>query len=681
MNNKLQTSDDVMVEMLNKIGKSGLTEKHATRLGFDTYTAQESLTSNLPFPKAGFKIPYYDLAGNETKFWRFRYLESTLNAWDKASGKKEMRYCQPKGSLNELYLPPLVDWAKIAGDTTVAVIITEGELKAACACAAGFPTIGLGGVWCFRSAANHMHLLPMFDEFKWEQRTVFICYDSDAAVNTKVMAAENTLARELTLLGAVPFIVRLPQTSPPLKTGLDDYLVEEGVGALKAALQEGVEWRAAKELFKLNEEVVYVRDPGVILRLDNMQKMTPMSFTNHAYANRRYFEEVIGAKGVKLVERSAPVEWMKWPLRAEVARCVYKPGEDHFYKGAMNTWPGWGCYPAEGSVQPWEELMAYMFNVEDIPERAKDRVWFEQWLAYPLQHPGEKLYTAAVFWGTRHGTGKSLIGYSMIKIYGKNGTEIGDRDLHSSFNECMENKQFIMGEEITGGDKRAVADHMKSMITQKQIRLNVKYIPSYTIDDCINYYFTSNHPDAFFLEDTDRRFFIHEINAPPKPFKFYTDYMTWLNGSGANALFDYLLKIDCTGFNPQGAAPMTVSKQEMIDNGKSDIAAWVALLKDQPDYVTRLGGVTLKYRLWSATELHSIYDKDGRGKTTIGGMARELARAGIEKAAEGANIFTDHGMQKLWIIRPIPHTVSPAELSEMYLTERGIACKKTTTKF
>jgi hypothetical protein len=38
-------------------------------------------------------------------------------------------------------------------------------------------------------------------------------------------------------------------------------------------------------------------------------------------------------------------------------------------------------------------------------------------------------------------------------------------------------------------------------------------------------------------------------------------------------------------------------------------------------------------------------------------------------------------MQKLWVIRPIPHTVSPAELSEMYLTERGIACKKTTTKF
>lgn len=665
--------------MLEKVALSGLDETMAHKLKFESMTGAEAVeTLGVGAELGGFMIPYFDFDGEVTSFWRYRYMESSLNGFEKLSGKKEMRYVQPRGSLNQIYMAPLLNWAKLRDDTKQPVVITEGELKAACACSLGIPTIGLGGVWCFRSAVNHMSFLPQLEEFSWDGRTVYICYDSDAVSNTMIVQAENTLAKELLRYGARVHIVRLPSLVPPTKTGLDDFLVSEGKQEFMELLGRAVEWQTAKELFELNGEVVYVRDPGIILKMDTLQKLSPRAFTEHAYSTRRFFEEVPAGKNkVKLVEKGAANEWLRWPARSEVQRMTYLPGEPRLTKhGDLNIWRGWGAVPVEGDIKPWQDLMKYVF--ENSPEEQR---WFERWLAYPLQHPGEKLYTAAVIWGTQHGTGKSLIGYTMFKIYGENAAEITDRELASPFNEWAEHKQFAMGDEITGGDKRHSADRMKSMITQKWLRMNQKFMPSYVVPDCINYYFTSNHPDAFFIEDTDRRFFVHELSRRPLPPEFYKAYERWMNGDGARALFDYLLRLDLSGFNPQAPAPMTGSKRDMIESGRSDIGSWVAALRDYPDSVLRIGDKVLKHQLMTATELHSIYDQRGNGRTTINGMSREMSRAGFEKAFKGMPVITDHGPQRLWVVRSSPasvETMNGRELSELYHKERGLECKRTT---
>ena len=143
-------------------------------------------------------------------------------------------------------------------------MITEGEFKAACGTKNGIPTIGLGGVWCFKSTEQGITLLPQFSEFQWKERTVNICYDSDAANNTQVAHAENALASELLRLGAHPFICRIPQSvETSKKVGLDDYIAAFGVDAFKSEIVgQASEWEPSRELFRLNEEVVYVEDPG-----------------------------------------------------------------------------------------------------------------------------------------------------------------------------------------------------------------------------------------------------------------------------------------------------------------------------------------------------------------------------------------------------------------------------------
>lgn len=661
-----------------KLAQSQIGDTLAKKLKFKLRDRQQPIPFQMPSPAGGFSIPYFDLKGKPTSFLRYRYLENPDAGTPYAgTDHKPIRYVQPPDSINELYLPPLVDWELIAADAARPIIMTEGELKSACATAyTEFPTIGLGGVWCFRSGRNHLPLLPMFKNIRWDGRKVYIAYDSDTSTNPKVQQAQNKLASELLQLGATPMIVSIPAHGGA-KQGLDDFIVNQGAEAVPALLHSASDYAAFTELHKLNAEVIYVRNPGQIIKLETGQRLTPRSFYEHAFSNRTFEELQTTDKGSKSVTKSAPREWLKWRQRTEVERAVYAPGRPQFTEGMLNTWTGWGCDPKRGDVGPWRQLLDHIFR-----GNAAARKWFEQWCAYPIQHPGTKLYTAPVIWGRTHGTGKSFIGYSLFKIYGNNAVEIKDADLHASFNGWAENRQFVMGDEITGGDKRGSSDRLKSIITQQKVSLNIKYQPTYELVDCINYYFTSNHADSFFIEDKDRRYFVWEFKGSPLPLTWYRDYETWIGspgqvGPGASALFYHLAHVDLTGFDPRGPAPETDSKRDMMQLGRSDIGNWVATLRESPDTALRWNDGVINYNVYRSEDLLALYDPDGRSRVTVNGMSRELRRAGFEQAYRGQPVPTkSKGSVRLWVVRPIdPKIAESVKVGQLYDDERIVARK------
>lgn len=678
------TPFDLKSAFASKMGESKIDTAAIKKLGF-TPTPADKVPKDTPFKEPGILIPYFDIAGKKTTFWRFRYLKQPeLKGFAAVTKRKPLKYVQPSKTINELYLPPLVDWKKVASDPLTPILITEGEFKAACATIhSGYPCIGLGGVWSWKSQKRKIDMIEGFDEFNWDQRPVYIVYDSDAVTNPMVMQAENALARALTNRGAEPHIVRLPMGDDDGKLGLDDFIVAKGVEELEELLESADIWASAVELHRLNEEVVYVRDPGLILRMDNLQRMSPRAFADHAYSTRVFFEEVATAKSITRIKKSAPKEWLQWPSRAEVPRITYAPGEERITeRRELNIWPGWGCEPTKGDIKPWNDLLDHLFKGE--PESRK---WFERWCAWPLQHPGSKMFSSPVIWGLRHGTGKSLVGYTLGKIYAKNFTEVDDEIIRSTHNEWAENKQFVMGDEISTGDKRSASDRMKTMITRQQLRLNPKYIPSYTVPDCINYYFTSNHPDAFFLEDDDRRFFIHEVKQNPLPDEFYIRYGHWMGGQnevgpGIPALFHHLLNLDMGDFSATSRALMTKAKKEMMSSARSDLGTWVAALKDDPDTVLRAAGKPIPFRLWRTEDLLSIYDPDDKGRVTANGLARELTRQGFRKAANGSGVRTTEGQCRLWVVRDheLFDKMHDTKVGEQYDLERGIKLKRPGVK-
>jgi hypothetical protein len=250
----------------------------------------------------------------------------------------------------------------------------------------------------------------------------------------------------------------------------------------------------------------------------------------------------------------------------------------------------------------------------------------------------------------------------MQGIYGKNSIEINNKDLKTGFNGWAKDRQFIHGNEISGAEARVDADWLKGIITQHMVRINEKYLPEYVTPDCMNHGMTSNHPDSLFMEDEDRRYFVHEVVGPPAEREFYERLHYWLHGEGAvgsyrgigaAALFHHLLKLDLKGFNPREHAPITNAKRNMIINGKSDVGMWCVQLKEDPETTLKPIGVRCSKEcdLFAPTLLLRAYDPDSSRRVTANGLARELVKAGFRQVNGGTPVRTKSGIIRMYAIR------------------------------
>lgn len=653
-----------------KLASSGLTIDDAKQLRMSCLSGPQTQKLHPSFKQlCSLKIEYLDHHGQALPDWpgadafyRLRYLETPTD-FDSMTKKKPVRYVQEPNTAPVAYYPQNFDgWAELCQNIDEPLIITEGELKAAKACKEGFPTLGLGGVYNWRSNKLGIEWLPSLEPIEWRKRHVYLCFDSDYKTNPMVCAALRDFANELQRRGAFCYLVSLPQLPGLEKVGLDDFLVHAGPSAnemFRELLTMAEPLGLSAPLWQMNEHYVYVRKPGLIIdRRDMDNKVSPGAFKEHLESSVQYQERQVKADGsISFKAVSAAAAWLKWPLRLEAMRLTYEPGAERFVDNQFNTWPGWGCEPKKGDVKPFLALLDHLFTHSE-PEALQ---WFLRWCAYPLQYPGVKMFSSVVIHGIKHGTGKSLIGYTLARIYGRNFTEINQMDLHNNFNEWAESKQFVMGDDVTGSNKRQDADFLKKMITQKELRINAKYTPSYVVPDCINYFFTSQHPDSFFLEDDDRRFFIHEVLVGPQEEEFYVEYMLWLETGGAEAVFDYLKNLDLGDFNPAAPAYRTAAKERMINTGRSDLGSWVRQLIAVPEQVLKIGDMKADKDMFTSKELLMYYDPESRTGTTANGLGRELSRAGIRQVSEGRPIRLSDGSQaRYYAVRNTEHWLGAA---------------------
>lgn len=656
-------SDPVLQPVFEaKLASSGLSLDHAAALGYRALdVAAVRALGSWAASRPALLIPYHDLDGSPLSdvpagepFYRLRYLGGDASFTAAVKAGKEQRYAQPPATHPCVYLPPLVDWRALA-EGEDALLITEGELKAAAACAAGFPCVGLGGVWNFRSAPRGVFFDKTLERFRWLRRNVYLVFDSDLSTNPNVAAALSALAYELEQRGAYAHLVWLPTVlGPSEKVGLDDFLLfhgERAEEALTRLLRDADLLGLVDPLLQLNAKYVYVADPGMVFQLKTLARYKPSALKEHLETKTSVFVRKLGPDGSTRYEKATAInEWFKWPLRTEADAATYTPGKGRFIKNGrclFNTWRGWGCEPRKGNVKPFLKLIDRLF--EGAEPWAK--TWFLRWLAYPLQYPGQKLFTDVLVHGLVTGSGKSLVAYTMGRIYGKNFTVIKQKDLHSDFNEWAEHKQFVLADDVTGSDNREYADILKTLITQEEIRINAKFLPTYTIPDCLNYFFTSNQVDAFFLEDDDRRHFIHETFAARMTEGDKHEFFAWRDAGGVEALFDWFLKLDLGDFDPTAPAPVTAAKERMIADGRSDLATWVRALLADPERHLRVGSIPIARDLFTAAELLTLYDPHGKGRVSANGLTRELKRAKAAMVHAGAPVRTAEGLVRLFAIR------------------------------
>lgn len=596
--------------------RSGLSGEDAKKMRCELFTGEQVKALTKKYEQPAYKIPYFDHRGKVLEFFRLRFLEPVVDVVT----NKTLRYWQPPQTAPQLYLPPVIDWQAVLRDKDKEIIITEGEKKAVAGCKyLKVPVIGLGGIWSWKSRPQHAPVIDGLLDFI-KNRKVTICFDADPAPNPDVAAARYHLSRAVVREGGGAYLLQLPQPKPGKKNGLDDVLVEEGAEFVRDI--ERVPLVENRQLLDLNEELAIIEDVGAILHIPTGSMFDkPQRLTSVIYADRKLV--AYDSKGNE-VEKNLASEWLKWPQRRRYRSVVYEPGKPRdLPDGSVNVWKGWNLQPKKGDVTPFVKLIDSHF----LTNPKEHKKWMLQWLAYPLQNPGVKLYSAVVLYSELQGVGKSIIGYTMKHIYGENFRKINAADLHASFNDWARHRQFVLAEEVTGREKQEDLARLNDMITQETVTVNQKFQVAYVLRDCINYFLTTNRHNAIRIDRHDRRFFFHELVEKRLEDKWFSGtYDPWMKSQqGAAALFDYLMKVDLSGFDPKGRAPVTSIKEEIQETTDSNVDFLVREMLSAPSKL--LPGA--QRDLYMAHEIAMMLDPSGR----IGhvSLAMALKRAGVPR--------------------------------------------------
>jgi hypothetical protein len=334
------------------------------------------------------------------------------------------------------------------------------------------------------------------------------------------------------------------------------------------------------------------------------------------------------SKGDRVTYVSAAADYLASPQRRVVKGIMFDPGQPPLTEtssGYFNNCTGLDIEPVKGDASAFDELLEWLTREE--PEHFD---WMRQWSAYPVQHLGAKLHQAVVLEGDQHG-GKSLCGITLGEIYGgdRPGSyfrTINSRILRSSFNPYAYRALLTLGNEITGSDKRSDADNLKDMIDRKTVEVNRKNQPQFTVKDCCNYIFTSNHGDALYLEDPngDRRYFVvHVSGRIPKDLAD----RVWALGhtpEGRSALLYHLLNVDLTGFDPHGPAPRTRAQADMFEASGSDLDSYIR-------GVIEFAGQGGRPEIDTAESLACEYNSRWFKSSAVKAVGHSLKRAGARR--------------------------------------------------
>lgn len=379
---------------------------------------------------------------------------------------------------------------------------------------------------------------------------------------------------------------------------------------------------APTEILAVSKQFAWDREAMNIYNIGTGRYVQKDRFSTH-YANRSI--------DLGTAQKPKPVPlgqaWIQHPLRREATCIRMAPNQpEDLSDGAINSWRGFDVVPVSGDIKPFIKLFK-----RQIPNR-EDRKYVLHWMANLFQNPAGRSFTSIVMWSRVQGTGKNLMWESIGNLFNdRHYTLVSQEVFDDSFTEWKANRVFVICDEVSSTEKRTTADRIKGWITSSSNAINTKNEPKFTQPNLIKYVFLSNHPDAVFLDDNDRRFFVVEVSQGRLPEQDAQEFVRWRDQGGREALLYFLLNLDISNFNPMTPAPMSSAKQEMIEDNKSDFERWFENILNNINQ-------TIGREICSAEEISSQYKTTTGANCSSRTVTLHLKKKGIKRLSKQAKL-------------------------------------------
>lgn len=286
------------------------------------------------------------------------------------------------------------------------------------------------------------------------------------------------------------------------------------------------------------------------------------------------------AHAMPLDDNGNPLDALKLLTRDRFADRVhnerYLPGvDDEIAHDAgvdwLNTWRGPDLAPAKGDPMPMLEHILYLCD-----GRKELAAHLVDWIAYCYQNPGKKVIWAPLIISAVHGVGKDTLRIALKRLFGaENIATIDDGAVATGRNEFMKRAQFVCVPEIMCGDRKDTANKLKPLITQEEVRIDEKNVKPYWIPNVSNFLFFSNHENAAYIEDEDRRYFVIICRSQRRTDDEYQALYDYINGPDIAGFAHMLANRDLSNFNPAGNAPDTADKGVVQKATRGGWEAWL----------------------------------------------------------------------------------------------------------
>lgn len=310
--------------------------------------------------------------------------------------------------------------------------------------------------------------------------------------------------------------------------------------------------------------------------------ITPESLIQ-IYANRQAEETITDKRGAMQLGKW----WLQHVYRKDYVTATFEPdkapGEYHVldqykvqrndpledkYVTYFNMWEGFGVEPKKGN---WKKFIAHIYRILCNSDPVKFK-YTMRWLAWAVQNPGEPAQVAMIFKG-RKGAGKGVILQTMVKIFGRHGMTIANREhLTGKHNEHLSNCSFLFADEAYHPGDKEVEGILKNLITEPSLTTEPKFRNIKTSRNCLHIVMATNADWVIPATEDERRYFINEVeNKYAKSAIDDSTRQEYFNGlwkeladGGYSAILYGLQQMQLGDWHPRNDVPETAELRKQI---------------------------------------------------------------------------------------------------------------------